>query len=381
MALGPAGPIVSGVPRRILLLVTDLQIGGTPTVVRELATRLHDPTKGIQVEVACLSKWGPVADQIRDAGVTVTALNATHSWQLRAVVKRLRRLVRDHSIDTVFSFLLHANAAAALASRELPGVRFLQSIQTVQRWPLWHWWVQRRIHRGADKVVVPSSAVAKVARERCKVPAEKILVIPNAVDPDDFPRVPVFERGEIRIGYLGRLDPVKNLDLFVATVGRLVKDSAPEDRPVEGHIFGDGPMRPQLDMQIRGARLKDKVFLRGPVARPQDALREMDLLFFPSGGEGFGLVLIEAMASGVPVLAMSRGGVTDVVRHGVNGWLFDVGPDGDFRVHLDLIFADLLHDPVAATEDLIANGLATVRERFSWDVVLPQYRALLRIPS
>src|SRR4051812_48473594 len=106
-------------PRRILLLITDLQIGGTPTVVRELATRLNDPAGGVHVEVACLSKWGPVADQIRDAGVTVTALDATRSSQLPAVVGRLRRLVREHSIDTVFSFLFHANAVAALASRRL----------------------------------------------------------------------------------------------------------------------------------------------------------------------------------------------------------------------------------------------------------------------
>ena len=138
-------------------------------------------------------------------------------------------------------------------------------------------------------------------------------------------------------------------------------------------------MRPLLEGQIRGAGLKHKVFLRGSVARPQDALRDIDLLFFPSGGEGFGLVLIEAMASGVPVLAMKRGGVTDIVQHGVNGWLFEL--EDDFRVHLDFLFAALLDDPVGETQELIANGLKTVRERFSWDVVLPQYRALLNIPD
>ena len=55
---------------RVLLLVTDLLIGGTPTVVRELAIRLK--RQGVDVEVACLAKWGPTADAIRDAGVPVT---------------------------------------------------------------------------------------------------------------------------------------------------------------------------------------------------------------------------------------------------------------------------------------------------------------------
>src|SRR4051794_484999 len=63
------------VSQRILLLLTDLEIGGTPTVVRELAIRLNDPPR-VHVEVACLAKWGPVADQLREAGVEVTALGA-----------------------------------------------------------------------------------------------------------------------------------------------------------------------------------------------------------------------------------------------------------------------------------------------------------------
>jgi hypothetical protein len=63
------------VPRRILLLITDLEIGGTPTVVRELALRLHR-TGRAHIEVACLSEWGPIADQIATGGVEVTALGA-----------------------------------------------------------------------------------------------------------------------------------------------------------------------------------------------------------------------------------------------------------------------------------------------------------------
>jgi len=60
------------VTRRILLLNTDLEQGGTPTVIRELATRLARATDA-HIEVACLSKWGPVADPISAAGIAVTA--------------------------------------------------------------------------------------------------------------------------------------------------------------------------------------------------------------------------------------------------------------------------------------------------------------------
>src|SRR5438874_1590903 len=82
------------VPRRILLLITDLEIGGTPTVVRELAIRLRKPPE-VEIEVACLSKWGPVADQIREAGIRVTAFDARSAREVFRVIRTLLRLIRD----------------------------------------------------------------------------------------------------------------------------------------------------------------------------------------------------------------------------------------------------------------------------------------------
>ena len=80
--------------RRILLLITDLEIGGTPTVVRELAIRLRVAGE-VHVEVACLSRWGPVARQLDDAGVPVIALGATRVTQLPRVVRRIRALIAE----------------------------------------------------------------------------------------------------------------------------------------------------------------------------------------------------------------------------------------------------------------------------------------------
>ena len=360
--------------RRILLLVTDLEIGGTPTVVRELATRLNDPARGVHVEVACLSKWGPVASQIRDAGVAVTALDATRAWQLPFVVRRLIRFVRRQHFDTVFSFLVHANTVAALAARRLPRVRFIQSIQTVQERPRWHWWLQSRVHRAAEMVVVPSTAVARVGEKRCGITSDRIVVVPNAIDPDDFPRVNVFQRKPIVIGFIGRLDPVKNLNTFVETFRWL------ERGDVEGHIYGDGPLRDHLRYFVYGVGVEKRVLLRGAVRRPQDALAEMDVLLFPSTGEGFGLVLIEAMASGVPVIAVATGGVLDVVRHEYNGLLLEPAL-GSYVRRAVVPALERIIDDEQLRNRLIANGLTTVRERFNWDVVLPQYRALLNIPG
>ncbi|MDB5302044.1 MAG: hypothetical protein JWO87_3707 [Phycisphaerales bacterium] len=375
--------------RRILLLITDLQIGGTPTVVRELAVRLRAASDA-HVEVACLSPWGPVADQLKEAGVTVTPLDARGVFDLSAVVRRLVKLIRSHRIDTVFSFLLHANSVAAAAGRFCRGVRWLQSIQTTQPNPRWHWRMQALVQHAAERVVVPSASVAQVARDWAGVPAEKVVVIPNAVDLCEFEgkrslrdedgraawnveredaavRPDRVSRSTFQVGFLGRLDPIKR-------VPDLLEAAAILGPRVHLHVFGDGPERPHVDRTIVRLGIAGRVTLHGAVARPQDVLGRIDLLVLPSEAEGFGLVLIEAMAAGVPVVATDVAGIRDVVRNGETGLLVPVASPKE----LASAMGALLDDPVRR-EEMAARARREVGERFSWERVLPRYRALLRL--
>ena len=120
-----------------------------------------------------------------------------------------------------------------------------------------------------------------------------------------------------------------------------------------------------------------RIFLREPVPRPQEALAQMDMLVLPTPYEGFGLVLIEAMASGIPVIASCKGGAADVVQNEVNG--LTVGKKL-YAKEIQAAVRRLVDEP-ELRDRLIENGLTTVREKFTWDVVLPQYRKLLGIKS
>lgn len=320
--------------------------------------------------MACLKRWGPVADQLRAAGISVTAFDVQRATQLRAAVRRLRELVRERGIGTVFSFLVHANVVAAAAAKGLAGVRFLQSIQTVQPWPRWHWLAQRWAARRAERVVVPSTAIAAFAGRRSGIAGEKFVVIPNAIDPEAFPRVEVFRGAVIRAGYLGRLDPAKSPGLLLAAL----RAAGMEER-AELHYFGDGPERAALEAEAGRMGLGGRVKFHGVVGRPQEALAGMDVLWQPSAVEGFGLVVIEAMASGVPVVSRGVGGVLDVIRDGENGLLAE--ERSPHHVFASSLWR--LRDEAGLRERLIENGVRTVRERFTWEAVLPQYRGLLNL--
>jgi glycosyltransferase involved in cell wall biosynthesis len=356
---------VERVPRRLLILNTDLELGGTPTVVREIAMRLHAPPD-TWVEVACLGKWGPVADQIRHAGIEVTALGAkgiSDLWVVRHLIDR----VRERRIDTVFSFLMHANAIAAAAKPACPKVRFFQSIQTTQAYPAWHWQVQRFVHHAAERIIVPSPSVARVAEERARVPPEKITIIPNAIDPAAFEPspVPAANPRPYPIGFVGRLDPVKMVPDLVQAVGEL-------GDLVHLHVFGDGPERESIARLVRLMKLEKRVTLHGFVPRPQDAMARIGALVLPSISEGMPMVLIEAMAAGVPVLGRDVPGVRDVIQHDVNGVLVK----GLGIKELTEGIRGLVLDP-ARRERLVHHAREWVRAQFTWDQALAKYRTVL----
>jgi glycosyltransferase involved in cell wall biosynthesis len=351
--------------RRILLLVTDLEIGGTPTVVREVATRLHDPPHKI-VSVACLGRFGPVAGQIQERGLEVTALHAKSPRDLR-VIARLGHLIHEQRFDTVFSFLVHANVAAALASTTCPGVRFFQSIQTTQPRPRWHWMVQRLSSGRAEKIAVPSPSVAEVAMRWAHVEEKKIVVIPNGVDlPESLPapRKPSSPR---RIVFIGRLDPIKRLPDLVTAMATL-RDIARLD------VYGEGLQRPRLEKQIADMNLGNVVTLHGATADAKAALAGGDVLVLPSEAEGFGLVLIEAMAAGVPVVATEAPGIRDVVKNEETGLLVPVGSPQALSDAIQRVLND-----ATLRQSLIANAFADVRHRFTWNVAIEMYRRLLGI--
>ncbi len=212
---------------------------------------------------------------------------------------------------------------------------------------------------------MPSISVLVVAHELADVVQTKAEIIPNAIDPYEF-KVRG-ERVEKEIGFIGRLDPVKRIDDLVQAMVLL---------PAEYrlHIFGEGLERRGIQSQIARLHLNAKVTLHGEIARPQEALEKIGLLVLPSEAEGFGLVLIEAMAAGVPIVATRAFGIRDVVDDGRTGLLVPVRSPAALAEAIRRVVEDK-----TLRDRLVMEGRAEVLRRFTWEVVLPQYRNLLGI--
>jgi glycosyltransferase involved in cell wall biosynthesis len=163
-----------------------------------------------------------------------------------------------------------------------------------------------------------------VAR-RCAVPVQGIDIVPNGLELPPMPTA--CDRAAARRGlglpegnalllFVGRLVPEKNLPLLMEAVSRL----PPSQRPLVW-LAGEGPERRRVEAEVARLGLGDHVRLLGERTDTRVLMRAADLLVLPSREEGLSNVLLEAMASGLPVIATAVGGSPELIDDRVTGRL------------------------------------------------------------
>jgi len=214
-------------------------------------------------------------------------------------------------------------------------------------------------------VVVYTPGYVPLIQKRYGVPAERIEVIPAGVDPPSS--FGDRGRGEETVLFVGRLSTQKNLPLLLEALRILVC----RGRPATLRIVGEGEEEGLLRRLVSELGLADRVILAGRLEGEALAreYRRASVLALPSERESFGIVLIEAMSYGTPVVATDILGLRDVVDNGVTGLLCAGVPEA-FAGALEAVLAD-----PALRERLAAAGLEEAR-RYDWRVIIPRYLAL-----
>jgi glycosyltransferase involved in cell wall biosynthesis len=195
------------------------------------------------------------------------------------------------------------------------------------------------------------------------IPESRIATIPGAVDPERFsPTGPVdlaasrLRRPDSKVVlFCGRLSRLKGCEQLV---------DAARDIDAEVFVLGDGPEREPL---MRRAADNDRVHFVGYVREPllQQFYRRADIQVVPSvADEAFGLVCVEAMASGTPVVATAVGGIPEVVVDGDCGLLVEPGSAPAIAGAVN----HLLHRPMLRRR-MGRRARRLVEERFTWDVI------------
>ncbi len=230
----------------------------------------------------------------------------------------------------------------------------------------------RRLCRPVIHRYVPMSRdIARWLESDVGVEPARIRQIYSGVDTDRFHPAsdhPLTAASEpLTLGTVGRLDPVKNQASLLTTLARL----APRFPGLRLTIVGDGPLKAALESQAASLGLMDQVTITGARSDTPDLLRGFDVFVLPSINEGISNTILEAMATGLPVVAARVGGNPELVVDGVSGRLYDAGhPEG-----LAEALLPYLTDP-ALRRRHGAAGRARVVQNFGLEAMVRNYRDL-----
>ncbi len=188
-----------------------------------------------------------------------------------------------------------------------------------------------------DHVIAPSESMMKTIRARGVT--TPVSVVPTGVKLASFAadngtamrkEIGIPESAFV-VGHLGRLTKEKNIPFLMQCIIEFVK-SCPAERQACCLVFGAGPLREEVEKQFASHGLSDRLYLYGVIdkQRVPDAYHAMDVFAFASQSETQGMVLTEAMASGVPVVAVDAPGVREVLKDRQNGRLLQTANEQQF---------------------------------------------------
>lgn len=362
-------------PIRILHVVSPGRVGGLERVVQALA--IGHRGRGHEVSVGVLvgsdHDGSAFTAPLEDVGVTV------HRCQVELhTVLRERRFVRELCLlegpQVVHTHGYRPDILDAPVARRL-GIPTLSTEHGMSRMggrTAIYEWLQMRGFRRLDAVVAVSRPIAAMLEES-GVEAARIHVVPNAwaEGGELLERIAARRRlalpeDALVVGFVGRLIHAKGGDVLLRAIQALA------DERLQVAVIGEGPERPDLEQRVRDAGLADRVRFHGEVLDAAACFRAFDLFVSSSRTEGTPIVLFEAIAAGVPVVATSVGGVPDVL-----------GPDQALLVPpedpsaLAAAIREALAEPGAASVRA-ENAMRRLGEHYALEPWLDRYESIYR---
>ena len=313
---------------KIIHLVHTLAVGGLENGVINLINHL-DPE---QFKSSIYSLCEP--DTLRERvnyKTRMVVLNKRPGNDLAAII-RLSKLFRMERPSIVHTHAWGTLVEGFLASKLARVPIFVHGEHGTMETRWWNILIQKFLLRFVDRIISVSENHRHIFAKKIGIPLNKIETIQNGVDLEQFRpiedpkklkksfRIP---ENHVVIGSVGRLVEVKQYDVFLKVLSSIMKKEA----FISAVLIGDGPLREDLEHLAEELKIRNRVHFLGQLNDISKAINLMDIFILTSKSEGLSNTILEAMASGLPVVATDVGGTNEIVVHGETGLLV---PSQDF---------------------------------------------------
>jgi sugar transferase (PEP-CTERM/EpsH1 system associated) len=369
-----------GQPPLAVHIIYALGTGGLENGLVNIINRT--PPERYRHAVICLTTAQEFSNRITAPGVRIVELHKKPGHD-PAMYWRLWQALRE-----LAPAIVHSRNLAALETQSLgvfmPGVKRIhgehgRDVHDIDG----TYWKYRALRKVLSLVIhryiAVSQDLANWLSSSIGISPGRIHQIYNGVDQNLFSPSPkratdllpqgfVATEGTVILGSVGRLAEVKNQGSLLEAIHILLKRRPEWRGSLRFVLVGGGALRERLEQQVMELGLDEVVWLAGDREDIPRLLQTMDIFVLPSLAEGISNTLLEAMATGLPVVATRVGGNPELIEHGSNGYLV---PVSDVQALAQTLQA-LIESPAARLR-MGENGLRKIRQGFDWDSTLDAY--------
>lgn len=360
----------------IMQITHDLNIGGLQRVVVDLACNLSKDRYNLTV--CALREGGPLERELSDEGIPVIKLAEDRYkvdylmfWKIYRTIKSMKpTIVHTHNTQP----FIEGTVAALMA-----GVPVVVHTDHGRQFPdkRRYMTAERILARFVKQVIAVSEATKNDLVQYEKIPASKIKVVANGINENKY-RFQVdrqWKKRELNIeadtgplvGWCGRLSPEKGLDILIRAV-ELLKNDFPK---MVFLIAGEGDLDGPLRQEVKERNVERWVRFLGPRNDVHEIMGIIDLFVLPSLHEGLPLVLLEAMAASLAIVATNVGGIPDAVFDGVNGLLVEPSHPEQFAAAIKQLLSDSV-----MREQYARKSLMYFQQKYGLQKMLNEYETV-----
>jgi glycosyltransferase involved in cell wall biosynthesis len=346
---------MSSKKHRILHVIDQTESGGAQVVVLNILKFLKNH---YSFEVAVLGASGQFSDAYKALEIPVHVLGSRHRWSI-APLFRLINLMRSRHYDIVHTHLMKSSILGTIAARRT-GIRAIMHEHTgiTQKvlslyFPnifsrfLYRWGYHYALHQ-ADRIILLTHQVRNIYAQMYGINCDTMVIVPNGVDIAEHKSSystnnSTAIRTELGLSdktsiatMIGRLEPAKDWETYLE-VARQCRQA--NQKNITFLVVGSGSEESKLRTYSDKHEL-DNVFFLGYRKDVQALLHQSDVFLLTSRTESFGIVVLEAMVAGCPVIATRSGGPDTIITDGVDGLLADVGDVQAIVYHLEHLLSN-----------------------------------------